>query len=412
MRGWIITVTLLAFGAANIGCGDSGPEISVGVNVRNLCQTPVSGEIETRCVDDSQCNGGFCWRPDPQACAGDDDCPGDDKVCTAGHCEQACTNDANCRVGFLCTCRQRGFCHFCHVNEDCADPETCDNGICHKKCLDQNQCAATEVCEDGWCQHQQTCLTDSDCGAAEKCENKQCHGSCLIDGDCAADEHCDGEPGEKACCNIQLCYEDCSADSECAAGEHCKEGVCTNSLCLKRGFCRNCQTDGNCGAGETCDHGWCHKSCSADGDCAVSEHCTGGVCRKPRIDGTEFNICNTGNKDLTVYLDQTKLYGQSDACAFANWSWAPAGQASVELGPDECSLNLRVEFSPSEIGDYHAFIEIYSNASNSNSMPIVLYGQAVEAACEESLDGSCEPACSFTEEDAQKLIDAKDDPGC
>jgi len=372
-------VVLLAFGAANIDCGDNGPEISVGVNVRNLCQTPVSGENEDRCVDDSQCNGGFCWRPDPQACTGDNDCLGDDDVCTGGHCEQACTDDANCELGSLCTCGARGFCHFCHVKEDCAATESCDNGRCHVTCADQSTCEATEACENGWCQ--ETCTVDIDCGAAHKCDN-------------------------------QLCKEDCSADSDCAAGEHCKDGSCTNSLCLKRGFCRNCQTDGNCGDGESCDHGWCHKNCSADGDCAVSEHCVGGICRKPRIDGTEFNICNTGNKDLTVYLDQAKLYGQSDACAFANWSWAPAGQASVKLGPDDCGLNLRVEFSPSEVGDYHAFIEIYSNASNSNPMPIVLYGQAVEAACEESLDGNCLPACSFTEEDAQNLIDAKDDPGC
>jgi len=289
MRSWTITAVLFAVGVLSGGCsGSSGAEISVDVNVRNLCQSPVSGEIETRCVDDSQCGGGFCWRADPQTCTGDDDCPGNDNLCSNGHCQQACTDDATCQVGFLCT----------------------------------------------------------------------------------------------------------------------------NNLCQKRGFCRNCQTDGNCGAGESCDHGWCHKDCSADADCAASEHCSGGLCRKPRIDGTDFNICNTGSQDLTVYIDQTKLYGQSDACAFANWTWSPADQASVTLGPDDCGLNLRVEFAPSDIGDYHAYIEIYSNASNKNPMPIVVYGQAVEAACEESKDGTCEPACSFTEEDAQKLIDAKDDPGC
>ncbi|RLB55929.1 MAG: hypothetical protein DRI34_09880 [Deltaproteobacteria bacterium] len=280
---WLAGILLLSS-----SCGGGGAEISIGLNLRDLCQRTISGESEQRCVDDSVCAGGYCWRPAATSCSGDDDCSGDDNLCVNGHCEQACEADANCPEGFLCT----------------------------------------------------------------------------------------------------------------------------NGKCQKRGYCRLCQTDGNCQAGQNCDHGWCHDVCSADADCANGMRCAGGVCRRPHIDGTDFNFCNTGSSDLEVYLDQTVLYGNDDACAFARFTWMPGDQSTVVLPPDDCGLNLRVEFVPPDQGEYYAFLEIHSNAGNVNPLPILLHGQAVEAACDGDLDGECQPPCSSSEEDFSTLLTQKPQPSC
>ena len=277
---------LLMSGLAMTGCGSDGPEIAVGLNVRDLCQRTVSGEPENRCVSDDNCGGNVCWRPAPASCTTVEDCEGDEE-CTGGECIQACTDDANCREGFLCT----------------------------------------------------------------------------------------------------------------------------ESVCQKRGYCRECLSNANCGAGE-CDHGWCHPTCSSDGDCGAGFFCTGGFCRKPHIDGTSFNFCNNGSKDLEVYLDQTKLYGEADACAYARWEWVPADQTTVVLGPDECSLYLKVQFTPPDTGEYFGYMEIMSNSGSNNPLPLLIHGQAVEAACEEALDAVCEPVCTSTDEDYADIIANRPEPSC
>jgi len=273
---------------AGVGCGGGGPQISAGLSGRNLCEKTISGEDELRCKTDAACNDVdlFCWRPEPQSCTGDEDCPGDDNLCVGGYCEQECTEDANCDAGYLCT-----------------------------------------------------------------------------------------------------------------------EGVC-----LKRGYCRECQTDGNCEMGKQCDHGWCHATCSADGDCDSGKRCTGGFCRTAHV--AEFSFCNYGTGVLEIYTDQTKLYGEEDACAFSEWSWVPAGEDTLTMAENECTVYLQILFMPEEIGDYYAYIEVPSNSSKDNPFPVPLHGQVVEAECSKSLDAICEPPCIFNEETFKDIVDNKPDPGC
>ncbi|MBW1811822.1 MAG: hypothetical protein JRJ19_14565 [Deltaproteobacteria bacterium] len=283
----MLVIGLMSSGLALVNCGSSGPEITLSLNVRDLCQRTVSGEQEDRCVTDDICPGTeFCWRPDTQYCSIDDDCSGVDNHCVNGDCE--CIDDANCQAGFLCT----------------------------------------------------------------------------------------------------------------------------GNLCLKRGYCRECASDANCAAG-ACDHGWCHTPCSANAECESSQRCTGDFCRNAHIDGTEFNFCNTGTKDLEVYLDQTKLLGNADACAMAEWAWVPADQTTVTLPPEDCSLYLSVQFTPPDVGDYYAYIEVYSNATNWNPLPLLIHGNVVEAACNENLDAICDPC---TAEDAtepyKNIIEDRPEPTC
>lgn len=150
------TLAMLALLALSLAaCGSSGPQISVDVNVRNLCQIPVSGEDETRCTGDSNCpQNWFCWREEAPSCGNDNNCPGDNNKCVAGHCRQDCTEDANCPSGMLCTgglCQKRGYCRECQSDANCDIGYKCDHGHCHKSCLQDSDCTSGFLCTAGVC---------------------------------------------------------------------------------------------------------------------------------------------------------------------------------------------------------------------------------------------------------------------
>jgi hypothetical protein len=226
---------------------------------------------------------------------------------------------------------------------------------------------------------------------------------------CGSDNDC---PGDDNKCTGGHCEQDCTSDATCPSGS-----LCIGNLCQKRGYCRKCQTDGNCASGEKCDHGQCHKACLADGDCPSNTFCTAGFCRRPHTSGTEINFCNTGSGDLEIRVKETKLLGKADACAFKRIEWALVGGnvgEVVTLKQDSCDLTMRALFTPPEAGDYYAMVEVYSNASNFSVLPIVLHGQAVEAACDVNLDVTCTPECKFSENDPQlqDILNNRPEPSC
>lgn len=202
-------------------------------------------------------------------------------------------------------------------------------------------------------------------------------------------------------------------DSDCAADEYCWEPDPVGDFSYTRGFCRTCETDANCDMGLSCDHRFCHKPCTTDADCTdqTGTYCTGGFCREAHIDGTQFTISNEGDKDLEVYVDQTELFGNDDACVFHRLEWSPEGQGTVTLAPDD-SLYLNVKFTPPETGSFRGFFEIHSNASNIEPLQIFMCGQAVEAPCQESIDGPCPSCTSCTFDDFEQLRENKPKPSC
>ncbi len=250
--------------------------------------------------------------------------------------------------------------------------------------------------------------SESRCTADANCSQGFCWRpelpTCNSDGDCP-------NSGEK--CTGGHCQKDCSEDANCSTGM-----LCTGGICQKRGYCRECQTDGNCNNGFKCDYGHCHKICGQDGDCPVGVLCTAGVCRRPHTAGTEINFCNTGSGTLEVYVSQTKLFGEQDACAFSRIEWALIDADSVpdtvQLKSEECLLTMRALFTPPQKGDYYAVIEVHSNATNMAVLPIALHGQAVEAACDPNLGEVCTPECKFTADDPQlaKILQNRPTPNC
>jgi hypothetical protein len=89
-------------------------------------------------------------------------------------------------------------------------------------------------------------------------------------------------------------------------------------------------------------------------------------------------------------LDQTEFHGESDAsaCAFSRFSWDFEGTTAT-VAPDS-EIHLQVMFTPPDVGEYRAFLKIYSNAIDNNPLYIFLCGQALESDCSVHVDGSCQ----------------------
>ncbi len=257
-------------------------------------------------------------------------------------------------------------------------------------------------------EQEERCATDDACAVEQFCWRAE-RAACTVDADCPADANkCDilAKVCRHQCANEDNCVDGykCTDDANCAAGY-----LCTAGLCQIRGHCRQCQSDGNCPvATEGCDHGWCHTICTSHADCDSAMRCSAGFCRKPIV--ADINFCNYGNKDLVVDLDQTKLFGNADACAFGEWAWGD--ESTNTFSPDDCSMNLRVFFAPPDVGDYYALIEVYSNATNFSPLWLTFHGQAVEAECNEDLDAACLPVCTSGEADFQPLLDDHPEPSC
>ncbi len=211
----------------------------------------------------------------------------------------------------------------------------------------------------------------------------------------------------------QLCNYGVIAKTEtrCDNSEQCNVGGIVDRYCwldvpgdYKKGFCRQCVDSQDCLAGYGCDHRWCHRTCNVSSECESNEYCTFGYCRKPHTQGTQIAFRNKGDRDLTVYVNETKLVGGDDACAFSRLEWNPAGQDVVTLGPGEEDLFLSVKYTPPDVGEYRAILEIHSNAVNHNPLLLMFCGQAKEVVCSLDIDGTCPECASCTYDDFKDMI--------
>jgi len=215
-------------------------------------------------------------------------------------------------------------------------------------------------------------------------------------------------------CNYNVSVETetrCLQDSDCTGANQTCWFSTEPHFQDKKGFCRECESDASCDVGLQCDHGWCHKPCTSDDDCETNQFCTGDFCRKPHVEGTEFNFCNRGNKDLEVYLDQVTLHGNDEACVFSRFEWSPPS-GTVTLAPDDCSLYLNAKFTPKDVGEFRGFIKIPNNSINHNPLIILMCGQAVESVCSVSDDETCPECASCTEADFEGILGSEPTPNC
>ncbi len=241
--------------------------------------------------------------------------------------------------------------------------------------LDEGRCTNDAACnqiEDDFCWQPEPegavgCTGHADCGEDEVCYKNFCYLACETDADC------EGLHG----------YPECFANGDL-------EGT---KACRSHGYCRLCGHDGQCETG-VCDNGWCREECSADVDCDTGLRCTGGLCRPPH--STEFSLCNVGDRKLKIHAGETAVRGEADAVVFCDYEWSDA-EDPIVVSPGDCAY-LQVRFRPPEVGEYRAWIDVYSNDDTLNPLSLLLCGQAVAAECKESLDGECSK-CIFCSED-------------
>jgi len=247
-----------------------------------------------------------------------------------------------------------------------------------------------DPCEDG---EQNGGETDVDCGGS--CGPCGDGGGCSTGDDCSSGRCISGicrpQPLLLIGLNARVLFgrtvsgepEDrCSDSSQCSAGQFCQWLDAEPGE--KSGYCRECD-DGGCEPGAVCDRGWCHATCTADTECGAGQRCTNGICRKPHR--AEFVLCNTGGGELNVDADHAELLGGADACAFARWQWAgETGPGAV--APGACTA-LQILFTPPEPGLYRARLDLLTDDPGLARLPLMLCGEAVEAACDPRLDGQC-----------------------
>lgn len=295
----------------------------------------------------------------------------------------------------------------CSYNEPCQSSEDCGLG---ELCTVDGKCISDCVPECGTreCGPDPVCLVScGKCGAGEVCD---------------ANGECKATPGPRIfvdvnirnLCNYGVSVEvetRCITNDDCGGTQFCWGSPESH---FSKGFCRDCETDAQCPTGEGCDHGWCHTRCTQSTqlqDCPAGEYCTGGFCRKPHTVGGEFELGNAGTENLEVYLNQTRLYGNREACVFSRFEWVP-DQPTVILAPDEFGLYLLVRYTPADVGEFRGVLEIHSNAVNYNPLYIFLCGQAVEAVCYISEDFSCPDCASCLQADFEEILSQKPEPDC
>ena len=198
----------------------------------------------------------FCVDAVCVACAGDDDCPGEQ--CFDGVCAE-CQGATDCSEGEFC---DGGSCVGCRGDMDCPDGY-CDMSLqrCEASCESDEQCEApASHCDEERCVE---CVEDAHCSNGEACDGGRCVGACGSADDCApgqecVDQRCIGCLDDDYCVNAthgQVCLAErrecgCTNDGDCSWG-HCDRGLqaCVGGAPRQYGA-------GGCSAGGEGHAGW------------------------------------------------------------------------------------------------------------------------------------------------------------
>ncbi|XP_062479763.1 keratin-associated protein 10-6-like isoform X4 [Pezoporus occidentalis] len=201
------------------------------------------------------------------ACAGDWQCPGDEKCCSST-CGHVCSAPERDKPGECPRVRPRQAPEPCEEEEDscahdrdCPRQEKCCFSGCAMRCArpareHPGQCPRAEPCWDPRRRRRSQCLDDSICGRAEKCCNTGCAWECVA----VPRESWDRDGGQ--------CMEECETDSQCPRGQRCTSNgcghVCTDIPGGRVGTCPIPREAGTCldlcSSDEECP--WGHKCCS------------------------------------------------------------------------------------------------------------------------------------------------------
>jgi hypothetical protein len=290
----------------NVGCGARQTCLFSGdaygdVGVCATLSPDPSGAPDTApCVQDAECQGGFCCcfsdagtggQCTTPGCRDAGDCNGsgldcvDDPAVGVPFCAVACGPGVACPTGFVCEtsyCRLAAACTF---DDECAPGERCVAGVCEgatPECGRDADCPPGETCVEARCRAQ-ACANSVDCPIGTWCRARQCvsDAACDVDAACRPDERCRGD----RCTPVE-----CVRDSDCPAGRRCVDTACevvpacaphrirrADGVCVPDG---TCATDDDCDLHYACSGGRCRRTaaCEADTDCRAGFVCAGALC--------------------------------------------------------------------------------------------------------------------------------------
>ncbi|MFL5304904.1 MAG: hypothetical protein ACJ8F1_06800 [Polyangia bacterium] len=241
------------------------------------CRTYAPGTIcgGERCASGvytppSTCDGTRqCVAPSSTACT--------PYACNGSRCFTACTIDANCSAGNICTGNS---CGKVPIGASCSTGTQCASGICA-----QGVCCST-ACTG-------SCKSCALAGSAGVCKNVGAGatdpaGACLDKGSasCSTNGKCDGA----GACQLYAKGTTCKAAS-CSAGTFTAAATCNGA-----GACGT--TDSTTCVPFACSASGCKTTCMADADCTAPAVCQGGTCKTLSGGGTACTsdaACATGH---------------------------------------------------------------------------------------------------------------------
>jgi hypothetical protein len=283
---------------------------------------------------------GRCVAPDASACA--------PFACNGARCFVACTTDANCAAGTVCSD------HSCGLKPNgafCADKRECTSGSCAQGVCCATGCASAckscalpssmGICTnvpDGQPDPTGTCLDAGaqTCGNNGKCQAGACQsypqGTPCRPATCPANTTtftpggiCDGAgtcsaPAATSCfpfrCGVAACKSTCTSDADCAT-----PGVCSGGSCGLKPDGAICGAGGECGSG-ICAQGVCCRSACAGAclSCALSG--SAGTCkpvgagaRDPAGQCRDQGAASCGSNGLCDGAGACQLYEAGTECA-------------------------------------------------------------------------------------------------
>jgi hypothetical protein len=278
---------------------------------------------------ESTCNAaGACVAPDKITCV--------PFACNGTQCFRACTSDANCSLGNVCSgnsCGKKPNGAFCSNGSECQSGN-CAQGVCCatacasacRSCALSGAMGSCTNVPNGWPDPAQTCVErdPTTCGTNGKCEAGACQkyvlGTPCADANCPAgtttltrESTCDGAgacvtPAATSCapyrCGTGACKSACSADADCAPpaacyagscglkpngascsgeGSECQSGICAQGVCCAttcEGVCRSCALAGREGTCSPVAAGGADpkSQCTDQGaaSCGMTGFCDGG----------------------------------------------------------------------------------------------------------------------------------------
>ncbi len=267
-----------------------------------VCQVnaPALAPLGAACLASRDCASGLCFAAEEdeggQTGWKDGTCarPCPEGPCEAGFgctllgeqrfCLPACTADADCREGYLCSDSLDVCLPDCREGFDCGEGYVCDEGRCavpeHEGAALGEPCAAPLDCASGVClaevqDGEPSGWTGGTC--AVPCDKSACPeaSTCVpLDGEAWCLTSCDAET---ACREGYVCYEETGAClPECGAGFHCGDGF----RCAGDGRCDPPAT-GSAGVGAGCDAPY---ACASGACLAEAKGWAGGTCATPCTD--------------------------------------------------------------------------------------------------------------------------------